>query len=185
MAVLRGWSLGRRHRDQHEDGFWLHRVHPPRTGPDATSVRRARSVAVRWGSPVPRVAVGILPFMTALGLDEDRPVGVRRLLNRLAIWLRGGDHRAVDLYEYHVRVDGHRIVKVSTDVARDLLDAPFATPAEQARTLQRLVSHARRVDGHYELPIVRTRLMGPTTVAPVYIADRDHDEWVAYWWYED
>jgi hypothetical protein len=123
--------------------------------------------------------------MTVAGLREDRPVGLRRLLNRLVIWFRSGDRGAVDLYQHHVRVDGHRVVKVSDEVARDLLDAPFATPAEQARTLQQLLHHARQVDGHYELPIVRTRMFGPTTVAPVYVVHRDHDEWMAYWWYED
>jgi hypothetical protein len=116
---------------------------------------------------------------------ELRPVGGRRLLNRIATWLGRSDGRVVDLHEHHVRVDGHWIVEISPDAARDLLDAPFATPAEQAQTLQRLVSHAHRVGSNYELPVVRTRLLGPTSVAILRIAERDHDRWIAYWWFED
>lgn len=115
---------------------------------------------------------------------EVKPVGYRRLLNRLAARLRSDDGVA-DLLRHNVRVDGHWITEVSHEVARDLLNSPFAPPAEQAAALQRIVKHARRVGDGYEVPIVRTRLLGPTTVAALRIAEHSDERWVAYWWFED
>lgn len=116
---------------------------------------------------------------------EPRPVGHRRLLHRLVIGWRHGEHREVDLLRHNVRLDGHWITRVSPDVARDLLGAPFTSPSEQATRLQHLVRYARSVGGHYRLPVVRTRWFRRSTVADVYIVHEEHDRWVAYWWYED
>jgi hypothetical protein len=116
--------------------------------------------------------------------SEDRPVGQRRLLNRLAVWLNYGKDGTVDLIQHNVRVDGHRISYVSANVARDLLNAPFASPAEQARTLQAILSRVSGDGFAYMVPIVRTRVLGRTTVAQLYITRDYQGDWRAYWWYE-
>lgn len=123
--------------------------------------------------------------------NEFRPIGARRWLNRLMMSFRqrgdGLREDFIDLSGQAVELDGHAVTQVSRAVARDLLDHPFAKAAEQAHMLQRILHWAKDMGGYYEVGIVRTRLLGPTTVAALRIervTTWNGQRWSVFWWFE-
>ena len=106
------------------------------------------------------------------------------MLNRLACHFRHDDYRNLDVSGYGVKVDGKPVTEVNVSAARDLLDHPFATVEKQTATLHRLLRWAQDRGGYYELPVVRTRFLGSTTVAALRVEQVGPAHWAAFWWFD-